>query len=115
MGTVETKRAVHVALFARLVQPEFATATRLSSSRVSTTPDAVLGAALDTGFRVTGPYFERGDKGRDKVELAQGTEILAESGAPENVIYQQRRGKVGNDEPCGQPGLSPEIEQFVGK
>src|SRR5215471_2337651 len=100
LHTVQTKSAIEVAGLARLKQSQFATTLNHHQRGCggALAANAILGFATCTDTVITHSYFKRRDSGRDKVELTDGTEELAEGCVLEDYVDRKGSEKVSDYE-----------------
>ena len=87
---------------------------QFTSSLLVIASDAVIGRAGLAGLGISYSHFQWRHHRLDEMELADGTDVLAEGGAAEEAVDRHGKCEIRQDDPGGPPGGIPQTECFVG-
>ena len=115
LHAVEAEGALEIADLQRDEQPELAAALDdlTGDDGVTTALDAVHRRARTADRTIARAEFQRRERRGDEVELANRADVLAERGAGEGRVDEQRGGEIADHQPGGCRRQRPQIEQLV--
>ena len=104
---IETKCAIKIAGFAREMEIRFATTLTLVSAQT------IMSPATGANIGIANFDFERRHQRRDKLELADGTNVFTKARATKKRVNNQCNEDIIDDQP-GRPNRPvPEAKDFI--
>src|SRR5690348_972422 len=99
---VHTERAIHVARLFRLEQIQF------TSPRAAVAPNAIVSFTRIANLGAADPHLSGRYERTHKMELPDGTDILAKAGATKEPVDKHRGEKVSCHDPGSKPRTVPD-------